>query len=74
MTGLLAPAKTPSDVVDALNRALNAALQEPELQERFRQLGGETRQSTPAQFQAFLATEEAKAEQLIKSGALIKGE
>ena len=74
MTGLLAPGKTPSGVVDALNRALNAALQEPEVQERFRQLGGEARQSTPAQFQAFLATEEAKAEQLIKSGALVKGE
>jgi tripartite-type tricarboxylate transporter receptor subunit TctC len=74
MTGLLAPAKTPGDVVDALNKALNAALQDPDLQERLRKLGGEARQSTPAQFQAFLVSEEAKADELIKSGALQKGE
>jgi tripartite-type tricarboxylate transporter receptor subunit TctC len=74
MTGLLAPAKTPASVVDALNKALNAALQDPDVQQRFRQLGGEVRPSTPAQFQAFLASEETKADQLIKSGALVKGE
>jgi tripartite-type tricarboxylate transporter receptor subunit TctC len=74
MTGLLAPAKTPAVVVDALNKALNAALGDPELQERLHQLGGVAHQSTPAQFQAFLANEEAKADALIKSGALVKGE
>ena len=73
MTGLLAPAKTPGSVVEALNKALNAALQEPDLQQRLRKLGGEAHQSTPAQFQAFLVSEEAKADQLIESGAL-KGE
>jgi tripartite-type tricarboxylate transporter receptor subunit TctC len=70
MTGLLAPAKTPGNVVDALNRALNAALQEPELQERLRALGAVVHPSTPVQFQAFLQAEEAKAEDLVKSGAL----
>ena len=70
MTGLLAPAKTPANVVDVLNKALNAALQEPELQERLRQLGGEAHPSTPAEFQTFLEAEEAKAEELVKSGAL----
>jgi tripartite-type tricarboxylate transporter receptor subunit TctC len=73
MTGLLAPAKTPGSVVEALNKALNAALQGPDLQQRLRKLGGEAHQSTPAQFQAFLVSEEAKADQLIESGAL-KGE
>jgi tripartite-type tricarboxylate transporter receptor subunit TctC len=74
MTGLLAPANTPASVVDALNKALNAALQDPDLQERLHKLGGETRQSTPAQFQTFLASEETKADELIKSGALKGGE
>jgi tripartite-type tricarboxylate transporter receptor subunit TctC len=74
MTGLLAPAKTPSDVVDTLNKALNTALQQPDLREQFRKLGAQTHQSTPAQFQTFLAAEEVKAEGLIKSGALLKGE
>jgi tripartite-type tricarboxylate transporter receptor subunit TctC len=74
MTGLLAPGKTPGNIVDMLNKALNAALGDPALQERLHELGGVARQSTPAQFQAFLASEEGKAEQLIKSGALVKGE
>jgi tripartite-type tricarboxylate transporter receptor subunit TctC len=73
MTGLLAPAKTPGNIVDVLNRALNAALQEPELQERLHKLGAVIHPSTPAEFQKFLTVEEAKADQLIKSGAL-KGE
>jgi tripartite-type tricarboxylate transporter receptor subunit TctC len=70
MTGLLAPAKTPDNVVAALNKALNTALGESEVQEKFRKLGGEVHQSTPTQFQAFLVSEEAKADELIKSGAL----
>jgi tripartite-type tricarboxylate transporter receptor subunit TctC len=74
MTGLLAPASTPAKVVLALNKALNAALQDPALQQRLRQLGAYAHPSTPAEFQAFLASEEAKAEGLIKSGALAKGE
>jgi tripartite-type tricarboxylate transporter receptor subunit TctC len=74
MTGLLAPAKTPGNIVDTLNKALNAALQDPDVQERFHELGGEVHQSTPGQFQAFLATEEAKADELIRTGALLKSE
>jgi len=70
MTGLLAPANTPASVVDALNKALNAALREPDLQERLHKLGGQAHQSTPAEFQAFLTAEETKADALIKSGAL----
>jgi tripartite-type tricarboxylate transporter receptor subunit TctC len=74
MTGLQAPAKTPADIVDALNKALNAALQEPELQEKLHKLGAVVHPSTPAEFQRFLAEEEAKAEELVQSGALKKGE
>ena len=74
MTGLLAPANTPANVVIALNKALNTALQEPDLQERLRQLGAQAHPSTPAEFQTFLASEEAKAEELIRSGALLKGD
>jgi tripartite-type tricarboxylate transporter receptor subunit TctC len=70
MTGLLAPANTPASVVDALNKALNDALRDPDLQERLHKLGGQAHQSTPAQFQAFLVSEETKADALIKSGAL----
>jgi tripartite-type tricarboxylate transporter receptor subunit TctC len=70
MTGLLAPAGTPGNIVDTLNKALNTALRDPDVQERLRKLGGIAHQSTPAEFQAFLASEEGKADELIKSGAL----
>jgi len=70
MTGLLAPAGTPASVVAALNKALNAALKDPDVQDRLRKLGGLAHSSTAAEFQTFLAAEEAKADELIKSGAL----
>ena len=70
MTGLLAPAGTPGPVVDALNKALDDALKDPGIQEKLHKLGGIAHPSTPAQFQAFLVSEEAKADALIKSGAL----
>ena len=70
MTGLLAPAGTPASVVDALNKALNAALKDPDVQDRLRKLGGLANPSTAAEFQTCLAAEEAKADELIKSGAL----
>jgi tripartite-type tricarboxylate transporter receptor subunit TctC len=73
MTGLLAPAATPASIVDALNKALNAALKDSDVQDRLRKLGGIAHPSTAAEFQAFLASEEDKADELIKSGAL-KGE
>ena len=38
-TGLLAPAKTPARVVEQLNKALNDALADPEVQKRLRDLG-----------------------------------
>ncbi len=73
MTGLLAPAGTPASVVDALNKALNAALRDSSVQDRLRKLGGLAHPSTAAEFQMFLVSEEGKADELIKSGAL-KGE
>jgi hypothetical protein len=40
------------------------------VQDRLHKLGGIAHPSTPAQFQTFLASEEGKADELIKSGAL----
>src|ERR1700744_1151470 len=70
MTGLLAPAGTPGNVLDALNKALKPALSDPVVQDRLHKLGGQAHQSTPAEFQAFLVNEETKADELIRSGAL----
>jgi len=69
-TGLLAPAHTPQTIIDTLNAALNQALAEDAIVERIKTLGSEPRPTTPAQFQAFLNQEDAKALELLKRGKL----
>ena len=48
--GMFAPAGTPPDLVQRLNRELNAMVRSPELAERFDRLGAEPVGSTPEQF------------------------
>jgi tripartite-type tricarboxylate transporter receptor subunit TctC len=69
-TGLLAPANTPVDIVHALNRLLNKALAEPEVQKRLRDLGSDAQPTTPEAFTAYLRSEDAKADELAKKGLL----
>jgi tripartite-type tricarboxylate transporter receptor subunit TctC len=58
--GVLAPAGTPPEAVAKLSQALNAALSQPEVRERFAGAGLETVSSTPAEFAAFIRNEIAK--------------
>jgi tripartite-type tricarboxylate transporter receptor subunit TctC len=70
--GLVAPAATPRDVVDKLNRAFVAALQAPETKTRFAQLLAEPVGNTPEQFGAFMKKELARDENVVKaSGARV---
>ncbi|CAN5221873.1 tripartite tricarboxylate transporter substrate binding protein [soil metagenome] len=55
--GLFVATGTPQDRVDAIYNAIAAVLAKPEVIERFRQLGGRPGTSTPAQFEAFVASE-----------------
>jgi tripartite-type tricarboxylate transporter receptor subunit TctC len=55
--GVLAPAGTPPEAVAKLSQALNAALAQPEVRERFATAGLETASSTPAEFAAFIRAE-----------------
>ena len=72
-SGLLAPAKTPPEVVQALNMALNKALADPAVKKRLGELGSEVRPMSAAEFERFLKDEETKLKALVKSGVL-KGE
>ena len=58
--GVLAPAGTPPEAVAKLNQALNAALAQPELREKFAAAGLYTVSSTPAEFAAFIRAEIVK--------------
>jgi tripartite-type tricarboxylate transporter receptor subunit TctC len=70
--GLVAPAATPRDVVERLNKAFTEALRAPETQTRFAQLMAEPVPSTPEQFGAFMRKELARYEPVVKaSGARV---
>jgi tripartite-type tricarboxylate transporter receptor subunit TctC len=70
--GLVAPAATPRDMVERLNKAFVAALQAPETKTRFAQLMAEPVGNTPDQFGAFMKKELARYETVVKaSGAKV---
>lgn len=65
--GLVAPAGTPADVVAKLNQAFVAALNTPETKTRFASLLAEPVVNTPEQFGAFMKSELAKYERVVKA-------
>ena len=70
--GLVAPAATPRDVVARLNQAFVAALNAPDTKTRFSALMAEPVASSPEQFEAFMKSERAKYEKVVKaSGARV---
>jgi tripartite-type tricarboxylate transporter receptor subunit TctC len=70
--GLVAPAATPREVVDRLNKAFVAALQTPETKTRLAQLMAEPVGNTPEQFGAFMKKELTRYETVVKtSGAKV---
>ena len=70
--GLVAPAGTPGPVIAKLNKAFTDALRAPETKTRFEALLAEPVPTTPEQFDAFMAAERAKYQQVVKaSGAKV---
>ncbi len=65
--GLVAPAGTPPDVIAKLNQAFVAALNAPETKARFANLLAEPVANTPEQFGAFMKSELAKYEKVVKA-------
>ncbi len=56
-TAILAPARTPDAIVERLNRAVETALTDARLRERYAQLGIEPETLTPASLSRFLVTD-----------------
>jgi tripartite-type tricarboxylate transporter receptor subunit TctC len=65
--GVYAPAKTPSTVIDQVSAAISAALRNPELRERFLNLGYEPTGTTPEQLAAIMVADTARWGPIIKA-------
>src|SRR5581483_8585809 len=68
--GLLAPAGTPKDVIAKIHDDTARALKLPDVAERIAAQGGEVIGSTPAQFAAFIAAEDAKYAKIIREAGV----
>ena len=66
-TGLFAPAGTPNAIVNKLNEEIGRMLETPQMKEwLLTNLGGEITPHTPERFSAFLATDAARWQKIIK--------
>jgi tripartite-type tricarboxylate transporter receptor subunit TctC len=64
--GVGAPSGTPTEVIDKLNREINAALVDPKMKARLADYGGTPLPGSPAEFGSLLATETEKWGKVIK--------
>ncbi len=71
--GLGAPKKSPVEIVDKLNRVINAALDDPKLKTRLVDLGGALLAGSPADFSKLIADDTEKWGKVIRA-ANIKAE
>lgn len=72
--GVFAPAKTPSDVVETLFKAVEASVRVPEFKDRIAPLGGRVLLMSRPEFIRFIAAETKKRSDLIKSNKLNLGQ
>jgi tripartite-type tricarboxylate transporter receptor subunit TctC len=71
--GIGAPRNTPPDIIEKLNKEINAALADPRLRARLADLGGTVLAGSPADFAKFIAEEIEKWGKVIRA-ANIKAE
>jgi tripartite-type tricarboxylate transporter receptor subunit TctC len=70
--GLVAPARTPKEIIAKLNAELKKALDQPDTKERFAAQGFSATWTTPEKFGAYIESEHAKWAKVVKdSGAKI---
>ncbi|MBD2746373.1 tripartite tricarboxylate transporter substrate binding protein [Microvirga sp. BT688] len=69
---LFAPKGTPADITNKLNQEVRKALETPELQKRFADLGGEIQPMSPDELMAYIRAEHEKWAKVVKaSGAKV---
>jgi tripartite-type tricarboxylate transporter receptor subunit TctC len=70
--GLLAPARTPKEIVARLNNAVEGVIKNPEFRERFNKEVLETVGGSPESFGTFLREEIEKYSRVIKAAGIAK--
>jgi tripartite-type tricarboxylate transporter receptor subunit TctC len=68
--GIGAPKATPADVINKLNQAMNAIINDPKLGAQFTDLGVLTGTSSPSQFASFIAAETEKWAKVIRTAGI----
>jgi tripartite-type tricarboxylate transporter receptor subunit TctC len=70
MNGLGAPKNTPPEIVERLNKEINAALADPEIKNRLDDIGNMPTAMSPAEFDKFIAAETEKWAKVIKTAGI----
>jgi tripartite-type tricarboxylate transporter receptor subunit TctC len=65
-SGIGAPKNTPADIVDTLNKEMNAGLADPKMKARFADLGSTALPGSPADFGRLMAEETEKMGKVVK--------
>src|SRR5262245_4681357 len=68
--GMGAPKGTPPEIIDKLNKEINAGLADPKIKARLAELGGMLIPGTPAEFGKLVADETDKWAKVIKTGGV----
>ena len=72
-TGVCAPKDTPAEIVDTLNKEINAGLADPRMQDRFAQLSSTAMPGSPADFGKFVADETERWGKVIQTAGIRAG-
>jgi tripartite-type tricarboxylate transporter receptor subunit TctC len=68
--GVFVPAQTPAPIVQTLNKAISAALQDAEIARRLSEQGGEIEIMSPQAFQEFIRSESKQYGQIVDSAQI----
>ena len=72
--GVGAPKNTPAEIIDKLNKEINAGLADPKIKARLADLGAQRLAGSPADFGKLIADETEKWAKVVRSSANIKPE
>ena len=64
--GIGAPKNTPAEIIDRLNKEINAVVTDPQMKARFVNIGVEPMSMTPVEFGKFIAEETGKWAKVVK--------